>query len=84
MIQFPLIHIVEIKIDGYGLNVFNLCCHKVNIVNRAKQNILQACIMGDQLHRRTAASGIDRKGTGQDGSIAILICHFKFDMMFAV
>ena len=84
MIQLPAAHIVQIDVNGNGLNLFHIRRHDVRIPDRTQQDLVQRGIVGHDLHGRLAGVRLHVDGADHRGIVTLIVADREFDMMQAI
>ena len=82
VIQFPLVHAVEVQSSSYSLNIGDVSCNNIHIIERTEENTIQRFIVRNDLHTGLLTRGnIHLANNG--GIIALLIADGELDGMLA-
>ena len=84
VVEFPSAHVVQVDIGRNGLNLLNVRCNEVNVVDRAKQNIVKHCVMRHELNGGHAGACLNIDLADRRGIVALLITDSKFHGVNAV
>ena len=84
MVELPPAHVVQIDIRRNGLNLFDIRCNKVDIVDRAEQNIVKRCVMRHELNGGHAGARLNIYLANCGSIVALLITDSKFHGVNAV
>ena len=82
VIQFPLVHAVEVQSRSYRLNIGDVSSNNIHIIERTEENTIQRCIVRNDLHTGLLTRGnIHLANNG--GIVALLIADGELDGMLA-
>ena len=80
VIQLPLVHAVEVQSRSNSLNIGNISCHHIHIVEGTEKDAIQCCIVRNDLHADLFTGG-DVHLADNRGVVALLIADGELDGM---